>query len=161
MTINEQYKTERSGSPRARRTFYAVHRAIQKGLVRSAHDLSEGGLAAAAAEMAFAGNLGAELWAEHIFIDFIPGEREKLAALPGVTAENAADLVRLFSESNSRFLIEVPAESALAFEEILTNAEVPHAQVGKVTASDRLVITGAEGKKLIDRPLKQLKAVWQ
>ena len=147
--------------PRARRTFYAVHRAIQKGLVRSAHDLSEGGLAAAAAEMAFAGNLGAELWAEHIFIDFIPGEREKLAALPGVTAENAADLVRLFSESNSRFLIEVPAESALAFEEILTNAEVPHAQVGKVTASDRLVITGAEGKKLIDRPLKQLKAVWQ
>ena len=77
------------------------------------------------------------------------------------TAENAADLVRLFSESNSRFLIEVPAESALAFEEILTNAEVPHAQVGKVTVSDRLVITGAEGKKLIDRPLKQLKAVWQ
>ena len=147
--------------PRARRTFYAVYQAIREGLVRAAHDLSEGGLAAAAAEMAFAGNLGAELWAEHVSVDFVPGDREKLAAVPGVTAENAADPVRLFSESNSRFLIEVPAENASAFEAILAEAEVPHAQVGKVTASDRLVIVGADGKKLIDRPLRQLKAVWQ
>ena len=147
--------------PRARRTFYAVYQAIREGLVRAAHDLSEGGLAAAAAEMAFAGNLGAELWAEHVSVDFVPGDREKLAAVPGVTAENAADPVRLFSESNSRFLIEVPAENASEFEAILAEAEVPHAQVGKVTASDRLVIVGADGKKLIDRPLRQLKAVWQ
>ena len=111
--------------------------------------------------MAFAGNLGAELWAEHVSVDFVPGDREKLAAVPGVTAENAADPVRLFSESNSRFLIEVPAENASAFEAILAEAEIPHAQVGKVTASDRLVIVGSDGKKLIDRPLRQLKAVWQ
>ena len=147
--------------PRARRTFYALHRAIREGLVRAAHDLSEGGLAAAAAEMAFAGNLGAELWTEHLPVDFVPGDRERLAAVPGVTAENAADAVRLFSESNSRFLVEVPAESAAAFEAIFAEADVPLCQLGKVTASDRLTITGTEGKKLIDRPLRQLKAVWQ
>ncbi len=147
--------------PRARRTFYALHRAIREGLVRAAHDLSEGGLAAAAAEMAFAGNLGAALWTEHLPVDFVPGDRERLAAVPGVTAENAADAVRLFSESNSRFLVEVPAESAAAFEAIFAEADVPLCQLGKVTASDRLTITGAEGKKLIDRPLRQLKAVWQ
>ncbi|MBO7725160.1 MAG: phosphoribosylformylglycinamidine synthase subunit PurL [Thermoguttaceae bacterium] len=147
--------------PRARRTFYALHQAIQEGLVRAAHDLSEGGLAVAAAEMAFAGNLGAELWTEHLPVDFIPGDREKLAVVPGVTAENAADLVRLFSESNSRFLVEVPAESASAFEAIFARADLPLCQLGKVTASDRLVITGVDGKKLIDRPLRQLKAVWQ
>ena len=39
--------------------FAAIHRAILAGLIRTCHDLSEGGLAVAAAEMAFAGNLGA------------------------------------------------------------------------------------------------------
>ncbi len=45
----------------ARETFAAVHRAIHGGLVRACHDLSEGGLAVAAAEMAFAGGLGAQI----------------------------------------------------------------------------------------------------
>jgi len=44
----------------APKIFAAVHRAISSGLVRSCHDLSEGGLATAAAEMAFAGGLGVE-----------------------------------------------------------------------------------------------------
>ena len=48
----------RRGWPSA--TFAAVHRAIDAGLVRACHDLSEGGLAVAAAEMAFAGGLGAD-----------------------------------------------------------------------------------------------------
>ena len=39
----------------ARETFAAMHRAIRAGLVRACHDLSEGGLAVAVAEMAFAG----------------------------------------------------------------------------------------------------------
>ncbi len=45
----------------APRIFQAVHRAIARRLVRSCHDLSEGGLAVAAAEMAFAGDRGLEL----------------------------------------------------------------------------------------------------
>ena len=45
---------------RAVKTFAAMHRGIQRGLVRACHDLSEGGLAVAAAEMAFAGGLGAQ-----------------------------------------------------------------------------------------------------
>ncbi len=45
----------------AKKTFDALHRAIYKGLVRSCHDLSEGGLAAAVAEMAFAGGYGAKI----------------------------------------------------------------------------------------------------
>src|SRR5262249_32638299 len=45
----------------APRIFAKLHGAIQAGLVRSAHDLSEGGLAVAAAEMAFAGGIGADL----------------------------------------------------------------------------------------------------
>ncbi|MBN1395641.1 MAG: phosphoribosylformylglycinamidine synthase, partial [Pirellulales bacterium] len=46
---------------RAKATFAALHSAISNGLVRACHDLSEGGMAAAAAEMAFAGGLGAKI----------------------------------------------------------------------------------------------------
>ena len=45
----------------AKRTFAALHKAIHAGFVRACHDLSEGGLAIAAAEMAFAGGLGAKI----------------------------------------------------------------------------------------------------
>src|SRR5207253_3141203 len=65
--------------------FAAVHSAITKGLIRSCHDLSEGGLAVAIAEMAFAGGVGAD-----------------------VTSLNASELpevTRLFSESATRFLL--------------------------------------------------------
>jgi phosphoribosylformylglycinamidine synthase len=47
--------------PTARRTFGALHQAIAAGLVRACHDLSEGGLAVALAEMAFAGGLAADV----------------------------------------------------------------------------------------------------
>ncbi|HEY5316175.1 MAG TPA: AIR synthase-related protein, partial [Pirellulales bacterium] len=46
----------------AKATFIGLHAAIDAGLVRACHDLSEGGLAVAAAEMAFAGGLGARIF---------------------------------------------------------------------------------------------------
>ncbi len=73
---------------KAKRTFKAVTKAIDSGLVKSCHDLSEGGLAVAAAEMAFAGGYGLDL---------------DLSKVPGKELERN-DFV-LFSESNSRFLI--------------------------------------------------------
>ena len=79
----------------ARKTFAAMHRAIHAGLVRACHDLSEGGLAVAAAEMAFAGGFGAKI---------------DLQAMPCDDDLDAAS--RLFSESNTRFLCEVRAENA-------------------------------------------------
>ncbi len=45
----------------APKIFRALHQAIKQGLILSCHDLSEGGLAVAAAEMAFAGGVGVEL----------------------------------------------------------------------------------------------------
>ena len=69
-------------------------RRSRRGLVRSCHDLSEGGLAVALAEMAFAGGLGA---------------RVSLADVPR-DADAASDLVLLFSESPTRFVLEVRPE---------------------------------------------------
>ncbi|NJL32402.1 MAG: phosphoribosylformylglycinamidine synthase, partial [Phycisphaerales bacterium] len=71
-------------------TAQVVAQLIQAGLVQSAHDCSEGGLLVAAAEMAFAGNLGLD-----IDLDGLPIERE------------LDDTTACFAESPSRYLLEV------------------------------------------------------
>ena len=127
-------------STQARATFQGVHRAIASGLVRACHDLSEGGLAVAAAEMAFAGGLGLDL---------------DLTAVTEATGLSATAV--LFSESNSRFLIEVPAERAAAFEETLSG--VPCQRLGEVTEQAQLQVRCA-GQTVLEDGLQALKAAW-
>ncbi|HYO25796.1 MAG TPA: AIR synthase-related protein [Lacipirellulaceae bacterium] len=128
---------------RARTTFLALHGAIAEGLVEACHDLSEGGLAAAAAEMSFAGGLGVEL---------------QLANVPAEGPLSTAAL--LFSESNTRFLCEVAEEAAAPFEAIL--AGVPYAAIGIVRDDDRVIIAAAEqSAPVIDATIAELKTSWQ
>jgi phosphoribosylformylglycinamidine synthase len=133
----------------APRTFAAIHNAIQTGLIRSCHDLSEGGLAVAVAEMAFAGLHGAKI---------------NLAAVPHDNSidrnQSDSDAVLLFSESATRFVVEVTPENASAFESVFTAANVPFGHLGEVTSSDRLQIATANGPT-IDLPLADLKEAWQ
>ena len=125
----------------AKKTFAAVHRAIDAGWVRACHDLSEGGLAVATAEMAFAGGLGAK-----IALDQVPCD------------EDLHDpAVLLFGESNTRLLCEVRPENATAFETIL--ARVPCGRIGEVTQAGTLSI--AAGSASIEVDLKTLKQAWQ
>jgi len=133
----------RVDSAAAKKTFAAVHRAIQAGLVHACHDLSEGGLAVAAAEMAFAGGLGARI---------------ELGRVP--CQEGADDpAVLLFSESNSRFLCEVRADASERFADQL--ADVPHARVGQVVDRGKLEIVSAADEPLITNDLTALKTAWQ
>jgi phosphoribosylformylglycinamidine (FGAM) synthase-like enzyme len=128
----------------AKQTFALLHSAIGQGLVASCHDLSEGGLAVAAAEMAFAGGIGAEL---------------DLSALP-VEDENLTAQSRLFSESNTRFLCEVTPEQAAGFEKQLEG--LPVACVGKTQQMTQFVIkASAAGNPLIDAEISNLKQAWQ
>ncbi|NIA21034.1 MAG: phosphoribosylformylglycinamidine synthase subunit PurL [Anaerolineaceae bacterium] len=126
----------------APKTFVALHKAITAGLVRSCHDLSEGGLAVAAAEMAFAGRLGAE-----IVLSKVPRDDSVVR-----------DEQILFSESNSRFLVEVPRLDAAKFERLLYG--VIRSQIGGVTASGRLVAVGLGGKPVIDESIDDLRESW-
>jgi phosphoribosylformylglycinamidine synthase len=123
--------------------FAAVHAAISQGLLRACHDLSEGGLAVAAAEMAFAGGVGADL--------------DGLAGLPG--AEGEPDEVKLFSESTTRFLIEAKPEHAAALGQVF--AGLPFVRVGKTLAEPRLRVAGANGEWVIWVKLSELKEAWQ
>jgi phosphoribosylformylglycinamidine synthase len=113
-------------------------------------------LAVAAAESAFAGNLGAEISLSAIKLAATDGES---TTLPGV--ENVDDYWKLFSESNSRFLIEVPVEKSCAFEGILCEAKVPFARIGKVVEKPELTIFGADGSVAVQGDLADLKLRWQ
>lgn len=98
--------------PAAVARHHAMAGAIARGLVRSAHDLSEGGLAVAAAEWAYAGRLG-------LALDVEP------------TSE------ALFGEGPGRYLIEVDPENEVAFA-----AAIPEAVKVGVVLADPIVVMG-------------------
>ncbi len=125
------------------RVFTALSRATAAGLVRACHDCSEGGIAVAAAEMAFAGGLGM---------------RFDLAKVP-CSAEAQEDAKLLFSESNSRFIVEVEPGKVEAFCDAMTAASC--AQVGTITDDGTFAVTGLGGDTVIRESIIGLKESWQ
>ena len=65
----------------------------------------------------------------------------------------------LFSESNSRFIVEVAPEDAVQFERIMKN--VNYAIVGKVTNDTKFKVNGRDGAPLLSVSIKKLKEAWQ
>jgi phosphoribosylformylglycinamidine synthase len=68
------------------------------------------------------------------------------------------DLI-LFSESNSRFLVEVAPENKGEFEEGMKG--ISFAAIGQVTNSEVLEIYGLDGRRIVLKSLSQLKEAWQ
>ncbi|HUT96869.1 MAG TPA: phosphoribosylformylglycinamidine synthase subunit PurL, partial [Dehalococcoidales bacterium] len=128
---------------RGKKLMDALSGAMDKGLVKACHDLSEGGIGVAAAEMGFAGGVGITL---------------KLNKVPLGEPINRNDTI-LFSESNTRFLVEVALEDAKRFEGAL--GENVYAAIGEFTKSDKLEVYGIEGEKVLSTPLAELKEAWQ
>ncbi|RMG16202.1 MAG: phosphoribosylformylglycinamidine synthase subunit PurL [Planctomycetota bacterium] len=125
---------------RAPRVLGAVHAALRGGGVLACHDLSEGGLAVAAAEMAFAGGVGLEL-------DLAP-----------LLADGLDPLAVLFNEAPTRFLLEVEPRQLQAVEEAL--GDFPWTRIGRTVADPRLRARGPEGW-VLDAPLPDLEAAWR
>lgn len=108
-----------------------ISTAIRAGVVSSAHDLSEGGLAVALVESLANGQYGAELKVQDSL----------------VTA--------LFSESQSRFLVSVPEDKRDEFED-LVNATL----LGQVTSEPRLKLSNNQGEG-IDLEVESLIKAWK
>jgi len=126
----------------ARALMNALGKAIRRGLVQSCHDLSEGGLALAAAEMSLAGLLGI-----NIDVDGI--------------GENINDIIALFSESPSRFLVEIAPQQQVAFETFMREQGVKDIYyIGTVTDNSQFIIKRDE-KTLIDMPVEMLQLAWK
>ncbi|SFS83422.1 phosphoribosylformylglycinamidine synthase subunit PurL [Paenibacillus sp. 453mf] len=115
----------------------AVLGAIQKGLVQSAHDLSEGGLGVALAESCISGGIGAS-------VNFTTDLRGDIA---------------LFSESQSRILLTADQAQAEELEAFVRNSGVPAQVIGQVTGSNlKLELNGTSA---VDEPVAVLKQVWE
>ena len=127
----------------ARALFQALFAAISQGLVRSCHDLSEGGLAVALAEMALAGGLGASASLRDVPCD----------------GDAALDGVLLFSESPSRFLVEIRPGNLDAFTDLLGG--LPLGRLGVVVEAPHVTVSGLDSTTVIDAPVADLKAAWQ
>jgi phosphoribosylformylglycinamidine synthase subunit PurL len=105
---------------------------VRDGLVHSAHDCAEGGLAVAIAESCIAGRVGAKI------------------TLPDrVSAET------LFGEAPSRVVVTVSEEQSAAARQRLEAAGIPVAELGDVRG-DRLIINGT-----LDVPVDLLEATWE
>lgn len=111
--------------------------AIRSGLVKSAHDLSEGGLGVALAESCFGEGFGAQ-----------------------VTLESALRPdVLLFSETQSRILLSTSADKAEALLALAAKHGVPAAKIG-TTGGERLVVN-VNGKEAINASIQEVKAAWK
>ena len=117
---------------------------IGRGLVRSAHDPSEGGLAVALAEMLFAGGLGAAI---------------DLAGVP-CTEDADADEVLLFSESATRFVLEIEPQNFDAVAKSLKSQAIRFGVIGTITEPAKLRIRSTKAGHLMDEPVEALKESW-
>lgn len=111
----------------------AILTAIQKGLVASAHDVSEGGVGVALAESLFGTGLGAAV---------------TLAGNP---------VVALFSESQSRFILSVKKANQATFEALVEDAVA----IGEVVNDTSLTINDEKGDTLLKSNIKELEAAWK
>lgn len=121
-----------------RKLLDAVLAAIRGGLVRSAHDLSEGGLAGALAESCISGGTGANI---------------------ELSAGGLRPDVALFSESQSRILLTAAPDRAEELKAAIAAYDVPVAIIGTV-GGDRLRVA-LDGASALDEAVSELKAVWE
>jgi phosphoribosylformylglycinamidine synthase II len=151
-------------APAAITAMRALHRAMRSGWVRACHDCSEGGLAVAAAEMAFAGGMGMTL---HLADLPLAGAKEADGA--SVAADEWL-LGALFGESSGRFLVEVAEADAEAFEAAMAGAQTSEVadQTSEVYVAAQIGRTGGrmlriflQERPVIELEVGRLKGAWQ
>ncbi|RRD04189.1 phosphoribosylformylglycinamidine synthase subunit PurL [Arachnia propionica] len=111
---------------------HVLRLAAREGLVTSAHDLSEGGLAVALVESALQGGHGFRV---------------------GLAGQDPT--VALFSESASRAVVSLPESSVERMVSVAEEHGVPLVRIGEVLAEPQAQVAG-----LFDLPLAELRAVW-
>lgn len=128
--------------PGALALYRAMNRATSRGILRSSHTPTLGGLGVAFVLPAIGGNLGAE-----IDLSLVPCEGK------------LGDDSRLFSESNSRFVVTCAPEDTAEVEEIFQL--LPCARVGQVMQAPRIRIAGEGGRRLLDMDIDALRRAFK
>jgi phosphoribosylformylglycinamidine synthase II len=131
----------RSNPEVLRSSIDALREAMKTGSIASCHDVSEGGLAVAVCEMVIGGDIGASL------------------DIARVNPEIRHDFA-LFSESNSRWVVEVRQGEARRFEELMNTRGVFVRNLGETVDGKRLDIHDTKNKELVNLPLEEVRKAW-
>jgi len=123
-------------------SYKALHRAINEGIVASAHGIYRGGLGIHLALLGMGGGLGMEI---------------DLSKIPVEKLERDDKI--LYSESAGRFIVTIAPENKERFEKIL--GDCPYAYVGRITREKELVINGLQKGEIIRIYIGELKEAWQ
>ena len=123
-----------------KRSMVALLDTMKAGLVASCHDLSEGGLAVAVCEMSMGGDSG-------VYID-----------IGAVNPELRGDY-KLFSESNTRWVVEVQRAVAGRFEALMATHDVCIIEIGTVIKDKRVSISD-NGTELVDISIDAVRTAW-
>ncbi|MBN3039660.1 MAG: phosphoribosylformylglycinamidine synthase subunit PurL [Candidatus Omnitrophica bacterium] len=126
---------------KAKKIFSALSKAIGSDLIESCHDLSEGGLSVAVAEMCISSDLGAS-----IFLGEVPAETSILG------------YEILFSESATRFVIEVKKENKDKLEHVLRGLD--YGLIGCISQDKKLTVFNKEQKEIISLKVDDLRNSW-
>ena len=129
---------------KARKTFETLSRVAHAGFAEAIHDCSDGGIGVAAAEMAFSGGLGMELF---------------LSAVPYTGIKSSRDDFVLFSESNSRFIVDVEKKNQKRFESLFKG--LPLGLAGCVSQSKEFKVYGLNDKVCLKADVNELKEAWK
>ncbi|MDO8535945.1 MAG: phosphoribosylformylglycinamidine synthase subunit PurL [Candidatus Omnitrophota bacterium] len=119
-----------------RRLMTALTRVIHSGSIAACHDCSEGGMVVALAEMAFSGNLGMEIY---------------------LSKNTLRDEILLFSESNTRFIVEVRDEKRF----LSSMKGLPVVKLGNIRGGKSFKIFGRGKRLIVNTAIDKLKAAWQ
>ena len=116
----------------AKTRYGLVHQAMQSKLISACHDLSDGGLAVALAEMALGGRLGARINLDRAPVHGMAKNNGPLDSLTSL----------LYTESASRLLVTVPRDSIRDFQTLFgASLDYDAALIGNVTDTDDLILT--------------------
>jgi phosphoribosylformylglycinamidine synthase len=117
--------------------------AVAAGMLRSAHDCAEGGVAVTVAESAFDTGLGVDV---------------DLTAVEAADGSGWTDTATLFSESASRVVVSVTPAALAELLALAAARGVPAARIGTV-GGDRIRIA-IGGRPALDEPLADVEAIW-
>ena len=113
---------------------------IEKGYLTSCHDVSEGGIAVSLSEMAIGGNIGAIIDISKI-------------------NENLREDFILFSESNTRWIVEIKNKYCVNFEKILKKFDIPFIKIGNTLGTKIIIKNNA--KKIIKTDINLIREKWK
>jgi phosphoribosylformylglycinamidine synthase len=114
--------------------------AIEKKYISSCHDISEGGIGACISEMSIGGDIGVDI------------------DLSKVGKDLRSDF-KLFSESNTRWIVEAKKEKQIDFEKLLTKNKVPFIKIGETKFKKMLIKD--RSKTIVNQKINSLRDIWK